>query len=462
MNFLVRSPAMRTLIRGGTVVTGDERTVLEAATVVVDGGRIAGVEERWDSGADEDAAVVDATGCVVMPGLINCHTHGVAPGPLFPSAAPPPADAVWRGNLDRHLRAGTTTVLSLCGFATMEQIAEADRSHPVNVRGATGHTPGAVQAARAADGAGLSEESAALTVEQMLDAGAVAIGELGAGHTLGGGGQDVLYIPRAVERETGVRIDSHQARRLKEAALGRHIRDDEYDPVAMEAALAAAGVGGSLSPERARRLVRDCVTPSFGPAIESFREGAELSVRFGVPALLHSASATHDVMREIVRRFEGARLVACHANHPTFTPEEAVELARELSERGCVIESCTFDVLHGRRLVDTQEHWDRLLAQPGLVDVLATDYGLEGKHDPLIAGVQDAARHAGLAVAVAMASSRVATAIPGVAPGRGVLARGRVADVTVARASDLRDVRHVFAGGRHAVRDGLLATQVAA
>jgi imidazolonepropionase-like amidohydrolase len=199
--------------------------------------------------------------------------------------------------------------------------------------------------------------------------------------------------------------------------------------------------------------------PSFGPAIASFREGAELSARFGVPALLHSASATHDVMREIAHAFmpRGARLIASHANHPTFTPTEAVELATELAALDVLIESCTFDVLHGRKLVPTSEHWDRLLEAPGLVDVLATDYGPGGRPDPLIAGVQDAARHAGLPVAVAMATSRVAAAIPGVAPSRGRLAPGLVADVAIARADDLSDVRHVFTAGRHVVRDGELA-----
>jgi hypothetical protein len=292
----------------------------------------------------------------------------------------------------------------------------------------------------------------------------VAIGELGAGHTLGGGGQDVLYIPRAVERAAGVRIDSHQARRIKEAALGRHIRIDEYDATAMASALAAAGLAGRLTNEQARDLVCGCVMPSLQPAIESFREGAELSARLGVPALLHSASATHEVMGEIARRFapEGARLIACHSNHPTFTPDEAVGLATELAGHGCLIESCTFDLLHGRRLVDTREHWDRLLQVPGLVDVLATDYGLEGRHDPLIAGVEDAAHHAGLPVAVAMATSRVVDAIPGVAPGRGRLERGRIADVTIARVDELRDVRHVFVAGRHVVADGALAQEVAA
>ena len=439
-------------------MVGDERTMVKRGTLVIEGDRVAGVEERWDPVAETDATVVDVTGCVVMPGLINCHVHGVAPGPLFPSAAAAPSETAWRSQLDAHLLAGTTTVLSLCGFVTMDQIADADRRHPVNVRASTGHTPSAVRAARAADGAGMTDEAASLTAEQMLEAGAVALGEFGAGHTLGGGGQDAYYIPRAFERATGVRVDVHQARAIKEAALGRHIRADEYDAGGMAVALHNAGLGGKLTLQQARELVNSCVMPSFAPAIESLREGAELSVELGVPALLHSASATHDVMRQIARRYapQGARLIACHSNHDTFTPDEAVGLASELSALGCVIESCTFDLLYGRTQVRTREHWDRLLDTPGLVDVLATDYGDEGRPDPLIAGVQDAARRTGLGVAVAMASSRVASAIPGVAPARGLLQAGRIADIAVAREEELRDVRHVFAAGRHVVREGTL------
>ena len=48
---------MRTVIRGGTVVTGDGRTVLEGAAVIVSDGRIEGVEARWD---DAHEAVVIA------------------------------------------------------------------------------------------------------------------------------------------------------------------------------------------------------------------------------------------------------------------------------------------------------------------------------------------------------------------------------------------------------------------
>ena len=60
------------LVRGGTVVTaaGSSR-----ADVAVDGGRITAVEPDLGglaAGADE---VVDATGLLVLPGVVDVHTH---------------------------------------------------------------------------------------------------------------------------------------------------------------------------------------------------------------------------------------------------------------------------------------------------------------------------------------------------------------------------------------------------
>jgi imidazolonepropionase-like amidohydrolase len=451
---------VRTLIYASSIVMGDGSPPVVGGTLVVEHGRIAGVEPGQIRAAPGDAQIVDATGCVAMPGLINCHAHGVAPGPLFPSAAPAPDEHEWRANLDRHLLAGTTTVLSLCGFVTMHQIGEADRSHPVNVRGATSHTPSSLRAARAADGRGLSPETEQLTVEAMLEAGAVAIGELGAGQTLGGGGQDASYIPAAIAHATGVRISPAQARRLKEAALGRYICERAFDPAIMTVALEDAGLARRLPPRAAFDIVVRCVMPSFEPAIASIAEGAELSAALGVPALIHSAAASARAMRDVARHWQqrGASLIACHSNHPTFTPNEAHDLARELVREGCIIEACTFDLIDARQLVDTRDQWDRLLADSGLVDILATDYGLHGRHDPLIAGIADIVDrgYASLPDAIAMATSRVADSVPGIAPGRGRLAKDTFADIAIARQEDLRNVRHVFSGGRHVVRDGQL------
>jgi dihydropyrimidinase len=63
---------VRKLIRGGTVVTATHSSV---ADVLVDGEEIAAVGAL----GDVDAEVVDATGCYVLPGLIDNHTHMAMP-----------------------------------------------------------------------------------------------------------------------------------------------------------------------------------------------------------------------------------------------------------------------------------------------------------------------------------------------------------------------------------------------
>jgi dihydropyrimidinase len=63
---------MRKLIQGGTVVSGGHETV---ADVLIDGEDIAAV----GSLGDVDAEIVDASGCYVLPGLIDNHTHMAMP-----------------------------------------------------------------------------------------------------------------------------------------------------------------------------------------------------------------------------------------------------------------------------------------------------------------------------------------------------------------------------------------------
>ena len=63
---------MSTLIRGGTVVSASHASV---ADVLIDGEEIVAVGDVGDTGAE----VVDATGCFVLPGLIDNHTHMAMP-----------------------------------------------------------------------------------------------------------------------------------------------------------------------------------------------------------------------------------------------------------------------------------------------------------------------------------------------------------------------------------------------
>lgn len=64
-----------TLIRGGTVVTMDrDRRLLEPADVLIDRGRIAAVGPDL-APPSSVTRIVDASGCAVLPGLVQAHVH---------------------------------------------------------------------------------------------------------------------------------------------------------------------------------------------------------------------------------------------------------------------------------------------------------------------------------------------------------------------------------------------------
>lgn len=63
---------MRTLIRGATVITLDKQGDLPRADVLVTGDVVAEIAPELHV---DDAQVVDASGCIVIPGLVNAHMH---------------------------------------------------------------------------------------------------------------------------------------------------------------------------------------------------------------------------------------------------------------------------------------------------------------------------------------------------------------------------------------------------
>mgnify|MGYP000906988954 CR=1 FL=1 len=67
-----------TAVRGGTIWTGGPNPQLHhGADLIIEAGRVAAIEPRYVGRADID---VDASGCLVMPGLINAHVHpGTSP-----------------------------------------------------------------------------------------------------------------------------------------------------------------------------------------------------------------------------------------------------------------------------------------------------------------------------------------------------------------------------------------------
>lgn len=62
----------RILLRGATILTMDRQGDLPAGDLLVEGDRIAAIAPALDVA---DAEVVDAAGCIVIPGLVNAHMH---------------------------------------------------------------------------------------------------------------------------------------------------------------------------------------------------------------------------------------------------------------------------------------------------------------------------------------------------------------------------------------------------
>ena len=146
------------LIRGGTVVTMDaQRRVLEKGAVVVAGERIVAVGPEAELAARYRAArTLDATGKVVLPGLVNTHTH--VPMVLFRGIADDLALMEWlqkfifpaeAKNVDEDfvrwgtrlgclemIRGGTTTYVDMYYF----EDAVADETAKAGVRGVLGET----------------------------------------------------------------------------------------------------------------------------------------------------------------------------------------------------------------------------------------------------------------------------------------------------------------------------------
>ena len=64
--------AQRTLIRGATVITMDAQGDLPRADILVSGDTLTEIAPHIHA---DDAQVVDAAGCIVVPGFINAHMH---------------------------------------------------------------------------------------------------------------------------------------------------------------------------------------------------------------------------------------------------------------------------------------------------------------------------------------------------------------------------------------------------
>lgn len=425
------------IITGGTVIS--DRSVHEGVTIEIVGDRIMRVARDAEGAAQLPSGPLDldARNCFVIPGIINGHAHGCTTGPLFSSAAAPLSKAQAIANLDRHLAAGVTTLVNVCGFANVEDVPE----HAIDVRLGTTHLPAAVVAADIVDGAGLNPAHREMTAEQMLDSGAVALGEIGSGATLGGGVAAYRYVPDAVEEVLGYRLEPDVATALIDALVGPS-RVAEPDDAALGAALASAGLPDSVRPAVREAILRYASAPVHA-SLDSFAEAAALSATYGRPAVFHVAAPSVERVLHLAQT-TSAVIVAGHMNHPSIPTAEAVAWARRLRAAGAVIDVSSLDIVGARRLA-TPEIADALVKE-GLVDTLSTDYA-GGAWESML-GLVQYWREAGLVAledGIAMCTSTPADVFG--MPDRGRIEEGMRADVVLVSKDDVSQVQAVVIGG---------------
>ncbi|HRW38456.1 MAG TPA: dihydroorotase [Aquihabitans sp.] len=213
------SPSL--VLKGGRIV--DESGERDGDVVVVD-GRIAAV------GADLSAdRVLDASGCIVAPGLVDVHTHLREPGKEEAETVETGARGAALGGYTAILAMPNTTP-PIDSAAVVQQVLELGRTAPCDV-----HTSGAITVGRAGEKLAPMAEMAALGVRVFTDDGA--------------GVQSNLLMRRAMEYARG--LDVVLAQHCEDDALcgGGHMHEGEWS--------ARLGIAGQPAEAEELMVMRD-------------------------------------------------------------------------------------------------------------------------------------------------------------------------------------------------------------
>lgn len=434
---------MRTLIVNANIITGDGKTVLENHSLILEDELIADISNfsyRYFSNAER---TIDARGGFVIPGIINHHTHGITTGPLYDGIAQVPLPlARVNENLNRHMLEGTTTVVNVDGLVNMKEVEEANSLTPINVKTCTTHTPSHLKAAKFLDLGGLSPDHM-LTARQMIEEGAIGIGEAGA--VIDPRQFAFFVIPNVVLQETGVHISVEEAEILRKSLAA-----SPPDEKSANELMARRGI---TSAKTLRKIVQK--GEEYAKlSVEASREGVQTAKELGVPYLMHNAPQTTSLILEFAEDLKNL-LIACHSNF-LYKPGEAIRVAREVKKQGGWIEIHTGDFFRAQIYFSNHATTLALLAE-GLVDMISTDIiGFFWDPIPQILEYVINQKVIDLPKAIALATGDVPKPLPGIAPNRGIIEQGRIADIAILNASRLSSVETVIVGGQVVVSDGKL------
>ena len=438
---------MRLIIVNGTVIPGDGETILKDHSLVVEDGMIADVVNHRFLAYDPAEEIIDAKGGLIIPGVINHHSHGGVVGPfnVFGEKSLPVQRVLH--NLNRHMLYGTTTVVNACGWPTMDEIERINKIHPINVRATTLHVPTHLKHAQCVDGRGIKEWHKNTTVGEMIERRVVAIGEAGA--------PCAAYGTPQIAQELGAFVSVPQVQKLKEAALGPGIDPSAFDGEKVRRALEESGLDHHLDPQGVRDLMERHVLQPYEMTRNCVEELANYSLKYDIPLLFHNTLDTRDLVLDLAPKL-GTRLIALHTNY-TYSPSEAIDCARELKKHGAWVDIFTGDAF-GTQMFHKSPEVSMALFKESLVDLVSTDY-IAGYWDP-IPLVMEKAIEAGLISlpkAIRKMSRDVVEAISRIGSNRGIIAPGKVADLAIVSPKRISEVHTVLVGGRQVVSNGSIS-----
>jgi imidazolonepropionase-like amidohydrolase len=423
----------------GTPVQPNRRIVISHGIIQEIGG------ERQRSASARLVRVIDGTGMIATPGIINMHSHVITYGPRLRGEAPYPVNHVAH-HLWRHLVYGTTTILSVDGYVLPAQAAVGMQDVPIKIKSTTLHTPKNIEAGRRCHlEFTLSPEQEHCTVERAIEQGAVAIGQVGGVLAI----LNMCYeqIPDAVFKVTGQRVGPVEGRKMLECTLGMHVDESVYEPARVESVLEEIGLADFLKPPELREIIHRVVLPVHEISIEATYESAEIAKRLGIPVLLSNNSITQAALRDVSKDL-GGLLIALHSNHPSFERDEAIRQAEYLKANGNIVEISTGDHLGLRRMFTSSDLTREMLAR-GLVDLLSTDH-TGGYFEPILRVIEWMAGENIVALenAITLGTRNPMQAISRLAPNCGVLEIGRVADIALVNERRVSEVIAVVSDGK--------------
>ena len=430
---------MRLDIVNGNIVTGDGKSILENTSVIIENGFIADLPRvrhvPYNAYADR---FIDAKGGYVIPGVINIHAHGCALGPLMPYAWKSLPMERWLFNMNTYLLEGTTTILDTDGITLPWEVEAANKLHPINIKTGTIHTPKNIRAIEIIDsaGEGLDDLHRNFTIDEAVAQGAVLVGEVGSPGTTAGTYEKCNQLGKV--------ISVVHARSLDKAVVAN-------DEAAIRKVLVEAGLDYLTIAEVKDLVMKTSITP-IQACCDAIRETVEYVKKFDLPTLVHSEPGMKDAILDIAKEI-GPKCIAAHAQHG-FTPEQAVQFARELKRSGACVEVITADFFGAKQVEPSPESTFAMLRE-GLVDAITTDYS-GGYHEPILLVLQKAIEQGILTLpaAIQLATSNPAKIVPKLAPNKGIIEPGRVADLCIVDKDDISKVKHIVIFGRIVVEDG--------